>query len=194
MQVAYIFLLSSFLSSNQKQELDISLSSDNLKRKDGVNISFTISLVNVSSEPQFILDQVFDNVHAERSSFIDNLVFVTQKLANDKYAGYRDVPFQDGLSADFRAPNELLDSISKLRDPYIKLMPKDTLLLSYPFMSGRQFSKGYYRTRVQFKYDFKGIGKIVESKWFYFHVANDLIRSSPEISVNAGKEIFWKKK
>jgi hypothetical protein len=194
LEFIWLSLISGFMSFNHPPEFKIILSSHKTVWKDSSDMIFHIELINQSGIEKKIFDQVLDDVYNYRSSPLDNLSFVSQQLEKNVYKGFRDISFSDGLDSDFRTDKECMDSVERIRNPYIQLMSNDTVYIDYSFMYGRFYPKGKYRIKVVYKYDFTGARKTVESDWFYFEVKNDLFMQIPKVALPSEKKIFWQLK
>jgi hypothetical protein len=162
--------------------------------RDSSDMVFKVVLLNQSGSTALVLDQVLDDYYNDRPSFIDNLYFVVERFENGHYDIHLDKSFVNSIYADWRSPRELLDSISKIRDPYIKLNPADSLFIDYSFQYGHFYKKGKYRIKARFIYDYSVAGKFTESDWFYFEVKNDQLIHRvyirpPQMNV----PLFWQK-
>lgn len=189
-----LLLIGSMLSVNSSSGLKLVLFTHNSEWKDSSDMRFNIQLINQSDREKNIFDQVLDDVYNYTPSPLDNLNFVAQRLMRKEYKNFRDISFSNGLWNDFRSDKECMDSVERIRDPYIRLMPRDTLYMDYSFMFGRMYPKGKYRIKVVYKYDFTGSRNTLESNWVYFEVKKDLFRPSPKIALLSERKIFWQKK
>jgi hypothetical protein len=178
------------------QDVGMQLLIKNSKWRDSSDMQFNIQLFNLSSSPQLILDQVLDDVYTDNPGILENLTFSAQKLENGIYVDFRDRPFVNSLGANLRTRAELLDSIKKIRNPYIKLNPHDTLYVDYSFRYGRLFKRGKYRIKALFTYDLTKDRKTVESDWVYFEVMKDYLLMPPFWTVSSDQSInlFWRRK
>jgi hypothetical protein len=137
--------------------------------KDTSDMVFKLKLINTSTSPQLIFDQILDDTYNHRPGPLDNLTFIVEKLENGQYKPFRDLPFTNSGYV-LHSRRELLDSIAKIRNPFIQLMPNDTLAANYSFAYRRQYRRGKYRVKAEFLYDQATNKKYVESNWVYFEV------------------------
>jgi len=191
LNLAVVFTLPAFAQVDSSK-LKILLAPKCKVWKDSADMHFMIRLINQSDSTIPVLDQVFDDVYAGKPSALNNLTFIVQRLEKGRYHPYRDRPDIDYLWYDERTATACLDSLARIRVPFIDLKPHDSLCLNYSFMFGRDYKKGKYRIKVDFKYSFSGRwGERVESHWVYFEVKNDLFRPSPRLLVTEKKSLFW---
>jgi hypothetical protein len=188
-----LLLLGTLLSSTKPAELKITLYNQHKVWKDSSAMQFKIRLINQSEKTVSIPDQAFDDVYTDKPSPLYNLIFIVQQLNKGKYEPYRDRPIIDYVTEDERTPKECLDSVAKIRNPFIELKPHDSLYLDYSFMLGRYYRKGKYRIKVDFTYEFTRPLKWVGSEWVYFEVANDLYRPSPRDRLTTPIKLFWQR-
>lgn len=195
LRICLLFFSLSSIDANA-QDVGMQLLIKNNKWRDSSDMQFSIQLFNLSSSPRLILDQVLDDVFTDNPGMLENLTFFAQKLENGKYVDFRDRPFVTRLRSDLRTRAELLDSLKKIRDPYIKLNPDDTLYVDYSFRYGRLYKRGKYRIKALFTYELTNNRKIVESDWVYFEVMKDYLLMPPFSTVSSDRSInlFWRRK
>lgn len=194
--LVFPLLLLAFISPGNSPDttgLELIMTAPVCKWDDTSDMQLQLKLVNNSSQPAQVFDQLFDDVYTYQSTPLDNLFFIAQIKENNEFEDYMDLPFIDQLLPNPWDSDLMIDSIKKIRSPYIELLPNDTASLVYSFSYGRRYPKGSYRIRARFFYGFKGMGNFVDSDWVYIEVINDYTGPRAQTIWETSKTLFWEK-